>query len=686
MKKQADTGLVHKKPNILFILVDQMQYPRYSEGGFAKGISDILGFKPMTDGIESQYQENYPGFMALRKNAVVLKNHRIATSACVPSRTALFTGQYGTRNGSCQTDGIFKSGTDKEFPWMPADEMPTIGSYMRLGGYRSYYFGKWHISGEETSNLEDYGFSQWELSYPDPHGYLPNNLGYYRDYQFRDLATSFLRREGIAQSYNVAHAQYNAGLTSQEPEPPAPWFAVCSFANPHDIASYPGLPAQVYDKQVKGKNYTLAVPRKNQESNVSTCGTMPLTLNKTGLGQHNSQAAPTWQENTRENNKPDCQFDYSYKMGLALAATPVLNAIEDATPDQLIEHELTQSKRQEQLNEAIDQTIGLSKSGVPLAMTDDPELACTAFMQYYAYLISEVDKHIKSVLDALDESGQADNTIVIFCADHGEYAGAHNKLTEKWSTGYDEVVHVPMVVRFPQGYEAMTDPEGVNPRQVEQVTSHIDLLPTILGLAGIDLEEQLTKLQQHKKKKQYTSLARPVGSDLSSLIKHSNPKAIADREGVLFINYDTITEPLNVKRAKARFEEGDITAYEVYCGAVEKLRLDVNSETQYLTSGSVRQPCYVHCVVNNEGWKLVRYFDRNDDGLDNQYELYDLNTDINERHNLVIYNKFPDVYQPNGCIPPRNDEIAGRAEELKTLMDTLEEEMLTPINKATPLV
>ncbi|MCJ8272784.1 MAG: hypothetical protein MJK04_25730, partial [Psychrosphaera sp.] len=100
----------------------------------------------------------------------------------------------------------------------------------------------------------------------------------------------------------------------------------------------------------------------------------------------------------------------------------------------------------------------------------------------------------------------------------------------------------------------------------------------------------------------------------------------------------------------------------------------------------VRQPCYVHCVVNNEGWKLVRYFDRNDDGLDNQYELYDLNTDINERHNLVIYNKFPDVYQPNGCIPPRNDEIAGRAEELKTLMDTLEEEMLTPINKATPLV
>lgn len=503
-----------KSPNILFIMVDQMHYPGYEEGGFDKGISDILGFKPMNDSV-NEFSKHYPGFMALRKNAVVLKNHRIASAACVPSRTALFTGQYGTKTGVTQTDGVFKSGTDENFSWLDASAMPTIGSYMNAEGYQSYYVGKWHMSGEKTSSLEEYGFSNWELSYPDPHGYLPNNLGHYRDYQFRDVATSLLRREGLALPYNIAHAQQNAGLeNAQTPKiDPAPWFAVCSFTNPHDIATYPFLPWEVCDQRVDDAPYTLAVPRKNTKSNAAEAGTMKLTLNKTGLKQDNADVSPTWTEDITV-NKPDCQLDYSYKIGLALvAAGGLMAANEDAQQLNYVE------TRDDTLQRAIDYTLNTQYTGVPLALTPDSELASRSFMQYYGYLFSEVDQHIKSVLDTLEETGQADNTIVVFCPDHGEYAGAHHMMIEKWHSGYEEVLHVPMVVRFPTGYKVDSDKKGLDIRQITEATSHIDILPTILGLAGIDMDEAFENM---KTTNQYSNLQSPVGINLSGLIKEKN--------------------------------------------------------------------------------------------------------------------------------------------------------------------
>lgn len=90
-----------KRPNILMIMVDQMRYPCFGygkDGGFLDPIKRILGFQ---DGIEddNKFREFFPGFSALADNAVVFNNHKAASSACVPSRTALFTGQYGTRRG-----------------------------------------------------------------------------------------------------------------------------------------------------------------------------------------------------------------------------------------------------------------------------------------------------------------------------------------------------------------------------------------------------------------------------------------------------------------------------------------------------------------------------------------------------------------------------------------------------------
>jgi arylsulfatase A-like enzyme len=105
------------RPNILLITCDQYRFPRFSYGddhGFHRHLKQILGFQEVD--ADNPYVKFFPGLMKLRKNAVVLRNHTIAASACTPSRAVIYTGQYGTRTGVTQTDGLFKNGDSNNSP------------------------------------------------------------------------------------------------------------------------------------------------------------------------------------------------------------------------------------------------------------------------------------------------------------------------------------------------------------------------------------------------------------------------------------------------------------------------------------------------------------------------------------------------------------------------------------------
>jgi arylsulfatase len=102
-------------------------------------------------------------------------------------------------------------------------------------------------------------------------------------------------------------------------------------------------------------------------------------------------------------------------------------------------------------------------------------------VNYYLNCMLDVDRHIGTVLDALEESGQAENTIIIFTSDHGEMGGAHH-LRQKGSVAFKETVNVPLII---------VDPRQPGAERVEAVGSHLDLVPTILALAGLSTEERL---------------------------------------------------------------------------------------------------------------------------------------------------------------------------------------------------
>jgi choline-sulfatase len=98
------------------------------------------------------------------------------------------------------------------------------------------------------------------------------------------------------------------------------------------------------------------------------------------------------------------------------------------------------------------------------------------YVNFYAYLNTVVDKHIMTVLDTLEETGLMDDTIVIRIADHGE-GGLSHGMREKAYTAYEEMIHIPVIVHNPKLF-----PE---PRETEAFYDHLDLLPTILELAGV---------------------------------------------------------------------------------------------------------------------------------------------------------------------------------------------------------
>lgn len=94
---------------------------------------------------------------------------------------------------------------------------------------------------------------------------------------------------------------------------------------------------------------------------------------------------------------------------------------------------------------------------------------------YWGYCTMQ-DDLLGMVLDALEESGQAEDTVVLFLSDHGDYNGAHG-LWMKGVPAFDEAYHVPCIVRWPAGI--------VNPgREVDDFVTLADFAPTFIELAG----------------------------------------------------------------------------------------------------------------------------------------------------------------------------------------------------------
>ena len=231
------------------------------------------------------------------------------------------------------------------------------------------------------------------------------------------------------------------------------------------------------------------------------------------------------------------------------------------------------------------------------------------FHDYYINCIRNVDNSLAGLLAELDQLRLADRTAVMFTSDHGELAGAHG-LHGKGPFAYQEGIHLPLL---------MTHPDVRGGQTCQALTGHIDLVPSLLAMAGASPGRAA----------ELAGRALP-GKDVTPLLSAPGAARVqALREGVLFTYSGIATNDAELWRRVAAAQAA---------GRDPKEELRRQGFAPDLTKrGSLRS-------VFDGRYKFTRYFaptQRNrPTTLDELYrwndvELFDLEADPRETRNLA---------------------------------------------------
>jgi arylsulfatase A-like enzyme len=236
--------------------------------------------------------------------------------------------------------------------------------------------------------------------------------------------------------------------------------------------------------------------------------------------------------------------------------------------------------------------------------TDRPDM-WRKFYNYYLNANRDVDHSIQQIIDTLNEMDLWRDTVVVFTADHGEMGGAHGGLKGKGPFSYEENAHVPLVIADPAGSVGAT---------CAALTSHLDLLPTFVGLTGLPADKRSPEVK-----------ALP-GHDFSALLAAPEKASMtAIRPAVLF-NY------LGISTVDGAYLKTAMSSAFLHKPRPALSRIDMGKRG------------FLSFVFDGR-YKFGRYYAPNDFNTPktlqqivkaNDIELFDLQSDPHELHNMAI--------------------------------------------------
>ena len=473
------------KPNIIFILVDELRYPTV----FPDGIKTPAEF----------LKRFMPNVYKLWKAGVKFGEYHTAANACTPSRGVMLTGLYSQQNWllTTITSAPYPPGPPPKQPVLnPA--YPTFGKLLRANGYQTPYTGKWHVSVPQADKggLENYGFDYF--TYYDPVGF--NLQGTYGD-EIRGYHND---------SYSAGQAVdwlLNKRPTDQ------PWCLTVSLVNPHDREFFPaGTEFKTVTKLFNDSTYDQISKYPGDGPDVS------------------------WQENALKNppsyKYPDVPPNWE--------TTAQIDAKELKTQTFIKEFQeavwggITDDRSQDTAtvepypnpNKFEDLNYGVVKM---------PFSYWKRGLDSYTQVMQIVDNDIGGVLDAFNGMVPADvveNTVIVFAADHGEYSGAHGLVQGKLGTVYEEAWHIPLIVVDPSG-RYTGDTNTIR----NGLTSSVDLFNMLVGIGYNGTKDWM---------KGYLADIYGGRHDMISMLKSANAPG---RPYVLFATDEIIPNFFNFNKA-----------------------------------------------------------------------------------------------------------------------------------------
>ncbi len=361
-----------------------------------------------------------PHLDKLAATGVLFENFYISGFPCSPSRASIFSGLYPCHHGVEQNDVLYDP------------KLLTLAQVLKPAGYDTSYAGKWHLGGHmyRGTALKDNPNDHWYWSRkPSEDGFRFEKAegGQGEDAPQHGFETW---AGGWRDYHRYLREAGRADLLKKFPRVGNHNDAPCAPEGQH---MYSQLPEELHMAAFFARE-TANFIRGRKDSGRPWCAAMSF------YGPHLPVAPP----------RP---WDEMYSL------------------DQV---ELPANHRDPLENKPFRQRN--NRRCRKLGQWTDEQFK-DYIRRYWGYC-SYIDRQIGKVFQALEETGQRDNTVVMFTADHGDMIGAHGFIWKMGYCGYQELFNVPLLVRAPGVTKAG--------QRTAALASNIDLFPTLLDLCGIE--------------------------------------------------------------------------------------------------------------------------------------------------------------------------------------------------------
>jgi len=365
-----------------------------------------------------EFEFNRPHLDAFCREGVTFRRAYSVSPTCTPARSSMMTGQYPSRHGQRWNTLAFPPHNRDDF----ASGQMLYSHYLSSAGYRNAYIGKWHC-GHRRLPI-DYGIEGWSLPGYGP-TYMSEEYEKYCSQRGLGPATACIENHRRFPEYNGQKMVLHSDI---EPN----WHFMDAFGvlqgppEAHEVNFVEHLCSRKIRELAQGdQNWSLVASFWGPHHPYFPSEPYASMYNPADIPEY-----PSFHETYQ--NKP---FRY------------------------VIHRDLTYLGRAD--------------------MWDWPTWSRALALGFGQ--ARQLDDAAGRLLATLAETGQAENTIVIYCADHGDAAASHGGLWDKSSTCIEEVVRIPMALRWPAGFEGG--------QYSDALVSNMDITATVLDAAGITTPE-----------------------------------------------------------------------------------------------------------------------------------------------------------------------------------------------------
>ncbi|NQT11978.1 MAG: sulfatase [Planctomycetes bacterium] len=358
-----------------------------------------------------------PNIDKLADQGMLFESSFCTNSICGPSRAVILTGKHSHKNGFMNNGNKF-DGDQQTFPKL-----------LRGGGYQTAFFGKWHLKSMPQ------GFDTWKV--------LPGQGLYYNP--------DFLTPDGkITVEGHCTDVVTDMAVVwlKENRDPKKPFLLMCQHKAPHRTWMPALRHLHLYDD--------VDIPE-------------PPTL----FDRWEDNAPPARHQELEIDRHMDPSYDLFLDLVPGFQGDPIQKRQDRSawvnmkrfTPEQL---------------EAWRAAWGPKDAAFHKSNLEGDALVRWKFQRYaknYLRCVKGVDESVGRLMEVLDETGLADNTIVVYSSDQGFYIGDHGWFDKRWM--YEESLKMPLVVKWP----GVTKPGSRTQRMVQ----NLDYAETFLDIAGMEI-------------------------------------------------------------------------------------------------------------------------------------------------------------------------------------------------------